>query len=141
MITIKTNFGNPNCLKKESVWQSQTKIEGTKAAAGNILLSFAILLAGALASKVLRVFAHMGLSCHSLRQFYRHQKVSSKNNHFVYFILGRFPQESRQHHMPIIASQYHLTHPVNSCYGRKLNYPESRPLSSLLLSQYPVFNL
>ena len=93
MITIKTNCGNRNCLKKESVWQSQPKIEGTKAAAGNILLSFATLLAGASASKVLRIFAHMGLSCHSLQQFYRHQKASSKNNHFVYFILGRFPQE------------------------------------------------
>ena len=40
------------------MWHSQPKIEGTKVVAGNILLSFAILLAGASASKVLSVFSH-----------------------------------------------------------------------------------
>ena len=75
MVIIETHCGNPDCLEKEFVWHSQPKIEGTKAVAGNILLSFAILLAGASASKVFRVFSHMGLMCHSLRQFFRHQKV------------------------------------------------------------------
>ena len=75
MVIIETHCGNPDCLEKEFVWHSQPKIEGTKAVAENILLSFAILLAGASASKVFRVFSHMGLMCHSLRQFFRHQMV------------------------------------------------------------------
>ena len=79
MICVETHCGNPKCLQRESVWQSQPHIEGTKTAAGNILLSFAILMAGASASKVLRVFSHMGMACHSLRQFYRHQKVRSNS--------------------------------------------------------------
>lgn len=44
---------------------------------GDFLLSFAILLAGASASKVFRVLSHMGVACHSLRQFFMHQKVSN----------------------------------------------------------------
>ncbi len=71
MICVQTHCGNPKCLERDSIWQSQPQVAGTKTPAGNILLSFAILLASASASKVLRVFSHMGL-----RQFYRHQKVS-----------------------------------------------------------------
>ena len=75
LVIVETHCGNPDFVEKEFVWRSQPKIAGTKAVAGNILLSFAILLAGASASKVFRVFSHMGLLCHSLRQFFRHQKV------------------------------------------------------------------
>lgn len=49
---------------------------GTQIAAGNFLLSFAILVAGLYASKVLRVFKHMGVACISLRTFFYHQHVS-----------------------------------------------------------------
>ena len=75
MVIVETHCGNPDCLEKEFVWHSQPKIQGTKAVAGNVLLSFATLVAGASASKVFRVFNHMGLLCHSLRQFSRHRKV------------------------------------------------------------------
>ena len=42
--------------------------------AGNILLSFAVLLAGASISKVLLVFRHMGLCTYSIRTYFAHQK-------------------------------------------------------------------
>ena len=77
MVTIEMHCGNPDCLEKEFVWQSQPKIDNGRMGAGNFLLSFAILLAGASASKVFRVLSHMGVACHSLRQFFRHQKVSN----------------------------------------------------------------
>lgn len=38
--------------------------------AGNIILSFAILMAGASVSKVLLVFKHMGLCVYNVRTFY-----------------------------------------------------------------------
>ena len=56
---------------------------GTLTSAGNLLLSFAILVAGGCASKVLRIFGHMGLGRISLSTFFRHQRVSSKQiNHY-----------------------------------------------------------
>lgn len=99
MICVETQCGNPKCLKRDSVWQSQSLLEDTKTAAGNILLSFAIILVGASASKVLRVFSHMGVACHSLRQFHRHQKVSNTTDEiklkyvFVYhdYVYSFFP--------------------------------------------------
>lgn len=78
MIVVNTHCGNLSCTRKEHVWQSQPKIEGTNLGAGS-----AILLAVASASKVLRVFSHMGLACHSLRTFFRHQKV--KTNGYTFF--------------------------------------------------------
>ena len=45
--------------------------------AGNFLLSFAILVAGSSASKVLQVMKHMGLACISLPTYFRHQQVSN----------------------------------------------------------------
>ena len=86
MICVETQCGNPKCLKRDFIWQSQPLLEDTKTAAGNILLSFAILLAGASASKVLRVFSHMGMACHSLRQFYRHQKVSNTSDEMKLYV-------------------------------------------------------
>ena len=79
MVTVQTYCGNPDCKQRKSVWHSQPNVEGTKIASGNFLLSFAILLAGASASKVLRVFSHMGLACFSLRTFYNHQRVSNES--------------------------------------------------------------
>ena len=38
--------------------------------------SFGILVAGTSATKVLRVFRHMGLACISLSTFFKHQRVS-----------------------------------------------------------------
>ena len=75
MVVVHTHSGNPDCTQKKSVWHSQPNIEGTKIAAGNFLLSFAILLAGASASKVLRVFSHMEMACISPRTFFKHQQV------------------------------------------------------------------
>ena len=54
-----------------SVWHSQPYC--CNIPAGNILLSAAILFAGATASKVLRVFRHMDVSCITTRTFFRHQ--------------------------------------------------------------------
>lgn len=57
---------------KSFQWSSQPLIL-TKFPAGNILLSFAILVSGASISKVLLVFKHMGLSVYNIRTFFRHQ--------------------------------------------------------------------
>ena len=92
MVTVETHCGNPSCKEKKFMWQSQPRIEGTKAAAGNILLSFAILLACASATKCFRVFSHMELMCHSIRQFFRHQKVSVANrSHVILNIYALLP--------------------------------------------------
>ena len=42
--------------------------------AGNVLLSFSVLMAGASISKILLVFRHMGLSVFTARTFFFHQK-------------------------------------------------------------------
>lgn len=55
------------------VWRSQPFVHG-KYPAGNVLLSFAVLMAGASISKVLLVFRHMGLSVYSVRTFFAHQR-------------------------------------------------------------------
>ena len=52
-------------------------MEGTRIPACNLLLSFAILLAGGTATKVLRIFDHMGLACISLKTFFKDQRVRS----------------------------------------------------------------
>ena len=74
-VIVYTHCGSPSCKQKEFVWHSQPNIEGTKLAAGDFLLSFAILLAGTSISKVQRVFNHMGMACISLSTFFTHQKV------------------------------------------------------------------
>ena len=55
-----------------SVWHSQPYCHYTPA--GNILLSSAILFAGATAGNVLKVLEHMGVACISTRTFFRHQR-------------------------------------------------------------------
>ncbi|KAI8494608.1 hypothetical protein Bbelb_278340 [Branchiostoma belcheri] len=52
-------------------WDSQPFFGRT--AAGNILLSAAILFSGATATKVIRVLSHMGVAVISVRSFIRHQ--------------------------------------------------------------------
>ncbi|XP_067029941.1 uncharacterized protein [Acropora muricata] len=54
-------------------WRSQPLIFG-KYPAGNMLLSFGVLMAGASISKVLLVMRHMGLCGYSARTFFVHQK-------------------------------------------------------------------
>ena len=53
-------------------WNSQPLIL-SKYPAGNILLSFAVLVSGASISKILLVFRHLGLSVYHIRTFFRHQ--------------------------------------------------------------------
>ena len=75
MIEIASFCANPKCQKRETIWRSQPEMPGTKIAAGNFLLSFAILVAGASATKVRTVFNHMGLACISFQTYYAHQRV------------------------------------------------------------------
>lgn len=51
---------------------------GLKIPASNILLSLSILLAGGSATKVFKMFLHMGLGCVSLNTYFKYQRVSSK---------------------------------------------------------------
>ena len=64
----------PNCGDSSYQWRSQPLIMG-KYPAGNILLSFAVLMAGASISKVLLVFKHLGLAAYSARTYFNHQKT------------------------------------------------------------------
>lgn len=59
--------------KNEHVWQSQPYLLG-KFPAGNLLLSFAILTAGASINKVLLVFRHMGILAYHHPAYYYHQR-------------------------------------------------------------------
>ena len=54
-------------------WYSQPMVL-KKYPAGNVLLSCAIVMAGASISKILLAFRHMGLCVHTARTFFRHQK-------------------------------------------------------------------
>lgn len=70
MATVKQH-----CSKCDNryTWRSQPLVLGRYPAA-NILLSFAVLMAGASISKVLLVLRHMGLSVISARTFFYHQR-------------------------------------------------------------------
>ena len=57
------------------VWNSQSFIPQGKYHAGNMLLNFAVLMAGASISSVLLVFRHMGLCAYSSRTFFAHQRT------------------------------------------------------------------
>lgn len=54
-------------------WRSQPCIFG-RCPAGNVMLSFATLMAGASISKILLVFRHMNICTISSRTFFRHQR-------------------------------------------------------------------
>ena len=60
------------CGEKAFKWESQPMVLG-KYPAGNVILSFAILMAGASVSKVLLVFKHMGLCVYNVRTYFIHQ--------------------------------------------------------------------
>ena len=77
MAVITTTCHNPACKRQVRTWRSQPNMPGTQIAAGNFLLCFAILLAGASPSKVIQIFLHMGLGCVTLRTFFRYQRVRS----------------------------------------------------------------
>ncbi|XP_066263538.1 uncharacterized protein [Branchiostoma lanceolatum] len=67
-VTLKCKQDGCGCHED---WDSQPFFGRT--AAGNILLSAAILFSGATATKVLRVLNHMGVAVISVRSFFRHQ--------------------------------------------------------------------
>lgn len=71
--TMVTVMQSCSKCRNEYVWKSQPLVLG-KYPAGNILLSFAVLVAGASISKILLVFCHLGLCVYSSRTFFRHQK-------------------------------------------------------------------
>ena len=60
------------CGKDAFQWRSQPLAFG-KYPAGNLLLSFATLMAGASISKVLLIFQHMGLQTYVARTYFYHQ--------------------------------------------------------------------
>lgn len=70
MVTVTQHCSS--CKGEPFKWRSQPFIMG-RYPAGNILLSFAVLMAGASISKVLLVFKHMGLSAYKARTFFFHQ--------------------------------------------------------------------
>ena len=78
MAEVKTTCVNPDC-GKQTKWFSQPFFPGTKIVAGNLLLSFGILVAGTSATKVFRVLSHMGMACVSLTTFFKYQRVSLKS--------------------------------------------------------------
>ena len=62
------------CGLNAFVWKSQPLVLG-KYPAGNIMLSLAVLMAGASISKITLVFKHMGLCMHGVRTYFKHQKL------------------------------------------------------------------
>ena len=71
--TLVTVLQTCSSCAKQFVWKSQPYILG-KHPAGNMLLSNAILMAGAFVSKVLLVCQHLGLEVYSVRTYFYHQK-------------------------------------------------------------------
>ena len=70
MVTIYQNCNS--CGDQSFTWRSQPLVFG-KYPAGNVLLSFAVLMAGASISKLLLVFQHLGLAAVTARTYFRHQ--------------------------------------------------------------------
>ena len=74
---VRTHCNDPKC-NKEDIWYSQPQMPGVKIPAGNYLLSLSIILGGGSATKVFKIFSHMGLGCVSLNTHLKYQRVSSK---------------------------------------------------------------
>lgn len=72
MVIVSQHCGK--CGENAFQWRSQPLVCG-RYPAGNIMLSFAILMAGASVSKVFLLFKHMGLCIHGFRSFFQHQKM------------------------------------------------------------------
>lgn len=71
MVSVIQNC--PECGDKAFKWVSQPLLF-TKYPAGNILLSFGVLMAGASISKILLVFRHMGVCATNIRTYFLHQQ-------------------------------------------------------------------
>jgi len=69
MLTVKSSCSS---CGGTHIWKSQPLLG--KFPAGNIILSFAILTAGASIGKIILVFKHMGLLCYSEATYYYHQR-------------------------------------------------------------------
>ena len=70
-------------------WRSQPLIMG-KYPAGNILLSFSVLMSGSSINKVLLLFKHLGLQVYSARTFFYHQRQ------FVFPVILKYWQTSKE---------------------------------------------
>ena len=70
MVTVLQNCRK--CGPQSHTWRSQPLVLG-RYPAGNILLSFGVLMAGASVSKVLLVLRHMGLCVYTARTYFLHQ--------------------------------------------------------------------
>ena len=70
--TMVSVYQQCNHCGQTFTWHSQPLVLG-RFPAGNILLSFSTLLAGASISKILLIFRHMGLAVYSGRVFFKHQ--------------------------------------------------------------------
>ena len=70
--TMVSVYQQCNHCGQTFTWHSQPPVLG-RLPAGNILLSFLTLLAGASISKILLTFRHMGLAVYSGRAFFKHQ--------------------------------------------------------------------
>ncbi|CAB4008089.1 Hypothetical predicted protein [Paramuricea clavata] len=73
MVKITTKCFNPDCSSPENTWKSQPIMTGTKMPAMNFLLCFSVLVSGASPSKIFLVFKNVGLSCISLKTYFKHQ--------------------------------------------------------------------
>lgn len=71
MITVLQHC--PNCGDNAFKCSSQPLMFG-KFPAGNIMLTFGVLVVGASISKVLLLFKHIGMTVHDVRTFFRHQR-------------------------------------------------------------------
>lgn len=71
MVSVIQNC--PKCGDAAFTWRSQPLIFG-QYPAGNIALSFGILMAGASVSKILLVFKHMGVCATNIRTYFLHQR-------------------------------------------------------------------
>ncbi len=72
MVTVRQHCYS--CGEDAYTWKSQPMMFNGRYPAGNVLLSFGVLMAGASISKILLVFKHMGLSAYNARTFFFHQK-------------------------------------------------------------------
>ena len=87
---VTSTCHNPKCPKQVNTSHSQPNMPNSGIAAGNFLLCSAVLLAGGSATKVFRIFSHMGLGCVSLNTFFKFQRVS------LFHCWSRVPVNCRQ---------------------------------------------
>lgn len=85
MVEVTTRCHNPDCPSPRNTWQSQPQMTGTRMPAGNFLLCFSVLLSGASPSKVLQVFKNMGLSCITLKTYFKHQAIKLFPTLYLYW--------------------------------------------------------